>query len=286
MVDVKSPRCKQPGCTLRAAWGVSGTKTAEMCAKHGKEANMVDVKSPRCKHPGCTLSATWGVAGTKTAEMCAKHGKEANMVDVKSPRCKEAGCDTILGSSIAKKYGGMCFRCYYFNNPDEPVCRAYKSKEKRVVEVLAVADLGLPDGISPVLDKVVGGGCSRRRPDFLLDVHTHTIILEVDENQHRAYDSTCETKRLMELFCDLGSRPIVVVRFNPDKYTAADGTKHAACFQINRKLGVAKAGNTPEWIHRSKYLLERMCHYVEDGINNGAPDKELTVEHLFFDGME
>ncbi|KAG2424982.1 hypothetical protein HXX76_014140 [Chlamydomonas incerta] len=285
LVNVKHPRCQAPGCIKRPSYGVLGTKEALFCGEHGRKAGLVDVIHRRCQVPGCNKQPSYGESGTKKALFCEEHSKEARMVDVVNPRCKQDGCDTRI-SGIAKKYGGMCFRCYYFNNPDEPVCRAYKSKEMRVVEFLEAADLGLPDGISPVLDKAVSGGCSRRRPDFLLDLHTHTIILEIDENQHGAYDTTCETKRLMELFCDLGSRPMVVVRFNPDRYTAADGTKHAACFQINAKLGVPKACSTPEWTRRSKYLLERMCHHVEDGINNGAPDKELTVEHLFFDGME
>ena len=46
-------------------------------------------------------------------------------------------------------------------------------------------------------------GCSKRRPDLLLDMGYHIIIVEVDENKHTGYDCSCENKRLMELSQDL-----------------------------------------------------------------------------------
>lgn len=44
--------------------------------------------------------------------------------------------------------------------------------------------------------------CSKRRPDILIDLETHLIIIEVDENQHKGY--SCENKRIMEISQDLG----------------------------------------------------------------------------------
>lgn len=66
-----------------------------------------------------------------------------------------------------------------------------------------------------IFDSKVQGGCSRRRPDALIDLLSHSIVLECDEFGHTGY--SCENKRTMEIFEDLGSRPLVVLRFNPDK---------------------------------------------------------------------
>ena len=44
------------------------------------------------------------------------------------------------------------------------------------------------------------------------------IIIEVNENQHIAYDCSCENKRIMKLSQDVGHKPIVFIRFNPDDY--------------------------------------------------------------------
>ena len=55
--------------------------------------------------------------------------------------------------------------------------------------------------------------------------------VEVDENQHTEYNTTCENKRLCELYQDFGYVPIVFVRFNPDSYIDANGTKVTSCFE-------------------------------------------------------
>ena len=42
-----------------------------------------------------------------------------------------------------------------------------------------------PD-VSWIADKKVQHGCSKRRPNLLLDLGTHVIIIEVDENKHNS----------------------------------------------------------------------------------------------------
>tara|TARA_B110000483_G_scaffold215491_1_gene266204 strand:+ start:501 stop:959 length:459 start_codon:yes stop_codon:yes gene_type:complete len=88
------------------------------------------------------------------------------------------------------------------------------TKEREVVNYIRAR---FP-GVDWVYDKPIEGGCSRRRPDLLCDLGSHVIILEVDEHQHNAYECICENKRLMLLSKDLGHRPLVMVRFNPDGY--------------------------------------------------------------------
>ena len=85
-------------------------------------------------------------------------------------------------------------------------------------------------------DQIISQGCSRRRPDILLDLGYQTIIIEVDENQHIDYDTTCEKKRINEIYSDLGDRPIVFIRFNPDDYTIKN-EKNLSCWGIN-KIGI------------------------------------------------
>ena len=60
--------------------------------------------------------------------------------------------------------------------------------------------------------------CSKRRPDLFLDLGYQILIIEIDENQHLDYDCSCENKRIMELSQDVGHKPIVFIRFNPDEY--------------------------------------------------------------------
>jgi hypothetical protein len=125
-----------------------------------------------------------------------------------------------------------------------------------------------------ILDRVVIGGCSKRRPDGLLDCLTHSIVIEIDEDQHARYESICDNKRTMELFQDLGSRPIVFVRLNPDAYTR-DGKRIKGVFSMSK--GGTLAQNHKEFDQRYACLLET----VESAIIT-IPSKEVTTINLYY----
>ncbi len=59
-------------------------------------------------------------------------------------------------------------------------------------------------------------GCSQKRPDVFFDLPSHCVIVEIDENQHRAYEESCECARLCEIVSGIGGRSVIVIRFNPD----------------------------------------------------------------------
>ncbi len=79
--------------------------------------------------------------------------------------------------------------------------------------------------VSWICDRKIDGGCSRRRPDLFLDMGSHVVIVELDENKHDEYDRTCENRRMMEISQDLNHRYIVMIRFNPDGYVCAEKGK-------------------------------------------------------------
>ncbi len=125
-----------------------------------------------------------------------------------------------------------------------------------------------------VLDKVVSGGCSKRRPDGLLDCYTHSIIVEIDEDQHVGYDNTCNNRRNMELFIDLGNRPIVFVRLNPDSYKI-DNKRISGVF-TQTKSGELKM-NKKEFEKRKEVLFETV-----QTVMNIVPTKTISVIELFY----
>ena len=51
-------------------------------------------------------------------------------------------------------------------------------------------------------------------------------MLECDENRHQSYLCAKEFLKLQQQSQDLNFRPIVLLRFNPSKYTDEDGIKH------------------------------------------------------------
>lgn len=58
--------------------------------------------------------------------------------------------------------------------------------------------------------------CSNRRPDLYFELLTHCVIVEVDENQHRGYATSCECARISEIVGGIGGKSVVFIRYNPD----------------------------------------------------------------------
>lgn len=153
--------------------------------------------------------ASFGLPDDKKATYCGSCKKEG-MINIVSPKCISEWCYT----RPINKYEGYCAYCYVNLYPDKPNSRNYKTKETAVACFVKERF----SDITISTDKTVIGGCSRRRPDIFIDLGFQLIIVEIDENQHRDYDCSCENKRLMELSTDVNHRNIIFIRFNPDDY--------------------------------------------------------------------
>jgi len=145
--------------------------------------------------------------------------------------CKNCGIVRAL-----KKYDNHCLNCFIHLFPDKPVTRNYKTKETAASQFITT---NFPN-FTWNLDKKVEDGCSKRRPDLMCDLGYQVIIVEIDENQHTDYDCSCENKRIMQLSQDVGHRPIVFIRFNPDDYINANNEKIESCWSLTPKTGIIK----------------------------------------------
>ena len=65
-------------------------------------------------------------------------------------------------------------------------------------------------------DESPGFECTKRRPDIRFETPTHDVVVEVDENQHRGYEESCECARISEIVGAIGGKSAVFVRYNPD----------------------------------------------------------------------
>ena len=126
-----------------------------------------------------------------------------------------------------------------------------------------------------IFDRIIEGGCSRRRPDVFIECGTHSVIVECDEKQHRSYLQTCENRRTMELFTDLGNRPVVMIRFNPDSY---DGKRNGSFREDILESSERVLTALPEW--------KRRCSVLRDTLERAlvtVPTREVDEIRLFFD---
>jgi len=271
MIDVKSKTCIFEGCKKQPAFNIEGEKNAIYCATHKLE-NMIDVKSKKCVFEGCKIIPVFNLEGEKNAIYCSIH-KLPNMIDIKHKTCKSEWCYT----RVSDKYDGYCLYCFIHLFPEKPVARNYKTKERTVVEFVLKEFPQYPW----INDKQIQGGCSRRRPDLLMDFGYQVIIIEIDENQHTGEnygDCSCENKRMMLLSQDVGHRPIVFMRFNPDDYLNKD-KNITSCFGIDKNgvCGVKKT-KQKEWTHRLNILRENIQYW-----SNNKLEKTIEIIQLFYD---
>jgi hypothetical protein len=270
MVNVKDKNCIHEGCRKIPNYNEEGHTSGLYCSEH-KKCGMVNVKSKTCIYELCKKQPTYNNEGDTKALYCSEHKKEG-MVDVKHLTCKTYLCST----RVTEKYDGYCRFCYMNLFPDKPVSRNYKTKEYSVVEYVKT---NFPE-MSWVADKIVNSGCSRRRPDLLLDLGYQVIIVEVDENQHIDYDCSCENKRIMELSQDVGHRPIVFIRFNPDEYEK-DGTNISSCWGCDKTgLCVVKKSKKNEWTERLHVLEENINYWINP---ENITSKTIETIQLFYD---
>jgi hypothetical protein len=267
MVDVRSKTCLE--CNVQPIYNIKGEKKGLYCVEHKLEG-MINVMAKTCIE--CDVIPNFNVKGEKKGLYCVEHKLEG-MVDVTNKKCKSEWCFT---QAHIKKYDGYCLHCYMHLFPDKPTTRNYKTKEYAVVEFVKIK---FPH-LQWIADKTVQNGCSKRRPDLLLDLGYQIIIVEIDENQHADYDCSCENKRLMELSKDLGHISIVFIRFNPDEYEK-NGTSIKSCWGSNGNGIVSvKKNKEKEWSERLSALEESIIFWI-DPVN--VTNKTIELVPLFYD---
>ena len=215
-----------------------------------------------CKHKG----SKYNCAECEGSQICGH--------DLRIDQCYKCGkypqnfCQECKITYVDKSsYKPYCAPCYYFRNSNVVIPTRYLRKQNYLNEFLRERI-----ALQPTLyDQRVDGGCSGRKPDWVYDMLTHIVIVECDEDAHRGY--TCENKRLMQLFEDFGSRPLVMIRFNPDKYDKQ------SCFTYDSRNIIHAV---PEvWDRRSELLAKHLTFHLEN-----IPEKEVTVICLFYPEQE
>jgi hypothetical protein len=158
------------------------------------------------------------------SELC-EHGKQKYY-------CKECGgsrlCPNCKYTSHSKryvkeekKYVKLCAGCFYHLYPNEESPYRYKKKQNYIHDALTDRyGLNFFE-----YDRAIKCENCSRYPDWLKDCGEYYILIECDEEQHKDRIDLCERKREIELFEGLNYKPLIIIRFNPDKYKINNGTK-------------------------------------------------------------
>lgn len=286
-IDVLNQTCSEPNCTTRPVYGKQGTNNAIFCNKH-RSIDCVNVRQKTCSETQCTKQPTYGDKNDMKPIFCKAHALKDH-IDVLNKKCSEPDCTTQPRFGIPSYSPEFCTKHKKSNmikNPTQykdgyilckicitkvhytenycPGCKTYLIDNKTVkgkIKELAIKNLLEENKIEFTHDSKVKGGCSKRRPDFIIHTNWGTIILEVDEFQHnrKAYPCECEIERMKEIYDDVGVQNLLFIRYNPDTYKVVDGQKKYTTIQ------------------RQQYLVK----YIEEQIHHD----NLAVVYLFYDGF-
>ncbi len=270
MIDIKHSKCQYSNCTIIASYNYINNNYPIYCNKHKKE-NMVDIRAPKCNELSCMIYPSYNYENNKKPVYCKLHKKD-DMIDVINKRCNTLLCDTIVSN---KNYDGYCFYCYYNLFPDSEHLRNFKTKEKSISEYL----LNKYKDKTIIIDRPIYDGCSKRRPDIFIDLGYQVIIVEIDENQHSTYNSICENKRLMQISQDINHRPLIMIRFNPDKYVNIDNKIVTSPWVLNKRgIYTINKNKQKEWDQRLDILKSTIDKYINDIYSV----KTVEIVHLFY----
>lgn len=262
-------------CNKNSYYGYT-TSNIYYCFEHKKDDMMPLLTNTNfciiCNKTRASFSKSFGSKATHCLKCMEKEDDKDEYVRSFSKPCKnyEICCNY---ESSNKDYDGYCFFCFRHLYP-EKVSNNYKTKENYVKNYI----LNYFTDIELTFDKKISNGCSYRRPDCLYDAITHCVMYEIDEEQHINNELICENKKIMEEFIDLGNRPIVILRFNPDNYIL-DGKKINSPWKKNLN-NTTVLYNEKEMNNRINILIERFKYHI-----NNIPKKEVTIEKLYYDNI-
>ena len=269
MIDVISKRCIFENCIKHPNFNFEGETIAIYCNDH-KTPNMVNIKSKKCLFENCDKYSLFNFKGETNAIYCGDH-KKINMIDIHHQKCISPLCDK------QQHINHYCSRCFYALFPNDNRCKRIKLKEN---EVKIYIQENFKDLLF-IFDEPIKGDelCLNKRPDILLNLNKHSIIIEIDENQHKGYDIGCDNSRTLIIHEAL-NRPTIFIRFNPDDYVDENNKKILSPFKIDKKLGLTKIPkeNLDEWNNRLLLLKKTIKNNLEY-----KSEEPITIIKLFYD---
>lgn len=218
MIDITRKKCEK--CQLNAEYGELFTKKTH-CYKH-KLANEFYKNKPICEFDDCLKNAFYTNDGSNYPIRCEYHKFDED-INIIEKECKKCNLVFFLNEKT-----GLCNYCN-----DYEINKIHKIKETKTLNFLKENRI---EFISE--DKIPENGCSKYRPDAVIDFVYFIVIIEIDEYQHKNYNNKCEMTRMIQLHQDYGGIPVIFIRFNPDNYYIREDDKKKIIKANNKRFGV------------------------------------------------
>jgi len=244
MIDVKNKRCVEPDCiSLNPSFNNPSETVGIYCKLHAHKG-MIDVVYPKCQIAGCNTHTFYGISG-KSATHCTRH-REENMLKSSTAKCIVDKCNKYATYGTCSNFHcelhkttddlclieRKCSVCGVIHVLDNNICQycdtanTHKAKLIKQTEIKDYFDQN--NIIYSSYDRRIAGHVGIERPDFVFDSenHTHIIIVECDEHQHRYNKQIVEDNRMKRISNEY-DKPVIYIRQNPDTYHNKNGIKLA-----------------------------------------------------------
>jgi len=168
----------------------------------------------------------------------------------------------VIGKKKVKKelfltYSGLR-RCLHFKKD----CR---TKEKNIIDNI----LNSYKEYNWIHNKQLKCGF---RPDMLTKINNKlTLLIEIDEHQHKNYNPSKDDKRTKSIFEEIKTKNIVMIRINPDEYKDKKNLYHEPINKSNE-----------EFNKRVNIIIETIKAEIEKKNN----DKSTNIIKLFYDEFD
>jgi hypothetical protein len=103
------------------------------------------------------------------------------------------------------------------------------------------------------------------------------VIVEVDENQHRGYEESCECARISEIVGAIGGKAVVFIRYNPDNVRSSGSRVTVTpAERIDLLVAAVKAELAREHGAFSVRLVQLWFDSAEPGPYEARKDMDIT----------
>ena len=268
MINVIYKICIYQNCTHIAHYNNYG-KSPIYCSDH-KLDKMINVSSKKCIFKNCIKSPSYNYKNIKSPKYCIDHKLENMIYQVNKQLCISKNCNKIVTS----KYNGYCPPCYTKLNPNKLL--KTRTKEYNVINNI-ISKFNIYDW---KINEKIQLGSSNRRPDLLLKLKNYTLIIEINEYQHKRYISKKdENERILEISNDLNNKPLIIINFNPDNYRYNNKNKKS-CWEYIKGYWMIKESKKEEW-NRRLYILElEIQKWI---ISKSKLDENIKIINLYYD---
>ncbi len=244
------------------------------CHEH-KLDQMINVYDDLCTFGNCIKKSFYGFEG-RFENYCFQHVQNGMKVNIEGV-CLRVGCEQKIAKS---GYDGYCSHCFTITNPNG-VKETKLTKTKEISVCIKILEQ-LGNNYNVFFNKTLN---NKKRPDVIVSnknenelENPKTIIIEIDEKQHKEYTDNEELSRIQEFKQQYNN--LFVIRFNPDGYKNIHKTRINSCFEknIGSKCAI-KESEKKQFDKRIQTLINTIQNIYNNTINE-------RIIYLFYDGFD